>query len=386
MRHLLFCFISILFLSCSAEMNSDKREPPVIQEPAESEKRTSESIHTVQEIELVQDNAGKKEIKAKQEKSVYTLGKYYVISPDGLRMRDSPALSGNVLTTIPYLERVDVLDVNNVKKDTLNKKVLEIGKTIEEDFNLSNFEYNVIGDWIQVQYKDKKGYVFSAYIERGEPRFETIPRYSHAIQLVGRPAGGSGWHAKHISHWYSMIHKEDGFYLEPVSIHYRKDHNLNWRKRPAYVWITPPKKSGLLLGSPKKMSTKKIEPVAQNIKVEFDSLHTVFPMSTKLKKKSEEEFNKLNFSLREIEKHDGIELIIAQGDKTQALKSDYRLEDLWPENISLVADIDQDGELDYLINYFGDKTLGVTFLFLSSEAEPGQLVKDVAYYDRGWPD
>jgi hypothetical protein len=386
MRYLTFCFIAILLSSCSAEIDADKQDTPITKENIESEKRLNEATNVDQPLDLAQDNIETGKKKSIQKKSVYTLGEYFVISPNGLRMRDGPTLSDEVLATIPYLEAVEVLNIYDIKKDTLNKKALNDGKTIEEDFDISNFGYNVIGDWIQVQYKDRIGYAFSAYLARGNPRMGVLSTYSHAIQFVGRPPDGNRMHSKHILYWYNMVYKEDGIYLEPVSIHYRKDHHLNWRDRPDYVWTTPSIESGLILGSPKKMSSQKIVPVIQNIKLEFDSPLSMFPMSTKLKKKSEEALKKLKFSLRKIDKHDGVELIIAEGDQTQALKSEYRLKNLWPENITLVADIDQDGKLDYLIAYFGEKTLGVTFLFISTEAEPGQLVKDVAYYDKGWPD
>ena len=133
------------------------------------------------------------------------------------------------------------------------------------------------------------------------------------------------------------------------------------------------------------MTNQKIDIKSKGILVEYDIEQGYFPMTAKLKKKTEEEFETLNLSLKKVEKQDGIELIISDGDISQTLNSIEIFEYLWPVNISLIADIDQDGKIDYLVNYEGHKTLGVTVLFLSSEAEPGQLVKAVAFYDRGWP-
>ena len=385
------------------EQSTDTVDQPLIREKTQKKSNNREKLQeSVVDIQSEEDNIGsatmieseKENAKTLQrltnpknkEPSIYTAGKYFVISPNGLRMREGSTLSDGVITTIPYLDEVEVLDIYNVRKDTLNKKALEKGITIEEDFDLSHFAYNVIGDWIQIQYQDKIGYVFSAYLERN-PEFAAVPKSNYAVQSVGRPSDGGIRHcSKNIQYWYCMIYRDDGFFLEPVSINYRTNHYLNWRDRPGYIWIAPPKRGGFLLGSTKKMSSSKIEPIVQNIKLEYDSLYAGFPMTTKLKKKSQEDLENLNFSLRKIEKGDGIELIISEGDKTQALRSDYRLDNLWPVNISLIADIDHDGKLDYQIGYYGDKTLGVTFLFLSSEAEPGQLVKEAAYYDRGWPD
>jgi len=391
MRVLVFWIIITLFLSCQGEQPTDKIDCQVIQENIESNKVLRKYNNDDQYQELVQKNFTTPEFpeiqnqkkQTNQKTSIYTAGKYFVISPDGLRMRAGPSLSEDVLETIPFQGEVEVLEIYNLVKDTLNKRALEKGKTIEEDFNIKNFKYNVIGDWIQVQYQEEIGYVFSAYIANG--RFKASPKYSHSLQIVGRPPDGNRGHSSNIKYWYVMTEQEDGRYLEPVSIHYRTDHNLNWRNRPDYVWITPANKNGLVLGSSKKMTNQEIDIKSKGILVEYDVEQGYFPMTAKLKKKTEEEFEKLNLSLKKVENQDGIELIISDGDISQTLNSIEIFEYLWPVNISLIADIDQDGKLDYLVNYEGHKTLGVTVLFLSSEAEPGQLVKAVAFYDRGWP-
>lgn len=70
----------------------------------------------------------------------------YIISTDGLVLRDKPDIAGSKLDVIPFGSKVLVLSENN--------EVVEI----------SNWPIPITGKWTFVNWKDKKGWLFGGYL------------------------------------------------------------------------------------------------------------------------------------------------------------------------------------------------------------------------------
>lgn len=378
-------FILLLSLHASFFSCESHSSGPSPHEKAQVENKIHDDVLSP-ELQIQEEQMPAEEkIAQLPKKSIYKEDRYSVISPNGLNLRNGPSLTSDVIMKIPYLEVVFMQDIFDVKRDTLFKIANH------KEYDISQFGNNIIGDWVKVKHSDEIGFVFSPYLLLGvfnnaESMLSSRGSKNYFLNIVGR-RDGLCFHTQKITNWYRMIAKDNGLYFQPTSINYRIDHRLNWRQNPAYVYSSPYSKYGLLLGTDRKMSTQTIDLVAQNIKIEYDSLYANFPVTGKLKEESARKLNELNFDLRKVENKDGVELILTDGDKRQVLNTEeLSLEDCWPDNINFVTDIDQDGILDYLINFAGDKTLGELVLFLSSEANSDQIVKPVALYSAGWPE
>ena len=83
----------------------------------------------------------------KNEQPVGDSNSYHVMALSGLKMRDLPSLKGKKILTIPYNGEVEVIATGF---GALKVKELE--------------DFYIEGEWVQVSYNGKEGYVFNGYL------------------------------------------------------------------------------------------------------------------------------------------------------------------------------------------------------------------------------
>ena len=83
----------------------------------------------------------------KNEQPVGDSNSYHVMALSGLKMRDLPSLKGKKILTIPYNGEVEVIATGF---GALKVKELE--------------DFYIEGEWVQVSYNGKEGYVFDGYL------------------------------------------------------------------------------------------------------------------------------------------------------------------------------------------------------------------------------
>lgn len=82
----------------------------------------------------------------------------YVWAPAGLNMRMEGAIHGNVVTKIPYGERVEMLGIGGMDMDL----ILAHEQVFTED--VRGDTYTLSGHWIKVKYEGQTGFVFDGYL------------------------------------------------------------------------------------------------------------------------------------------------------------------------------------------------------------------------------
>ena len=308
--------------------------------------------------------------------SVYKDGPYTVISPDGLKMRSGPSLDADEVGVIPYLDVVSIVDPDNVVRDTLNQNEKYLG------YSHAHFDKNIMGDWVKINYEGLESYVFSAYLIKGIPNWGGHPwrNKNYAINSISKDCILE-LHEHPDMNWYGVFKKEDGFFLEPINISYRVLHEPNMLSN-CIVNAMPNKGLGLCFGTMKEMKPRRIEMHSSSIKLEYDSLYQ--PQHARLRDACVTKLKDLNFEVYKTKNADGFGLILSDGDKKQYIDKDLNLEACWPTSIYPMGDLDQDGQMDFYINYVSHDSLGDAVLYLSSEAGPGEIVRPVAINQVGY--
>lgn len=156
----------LLFFLASCQSDLDKNEV----ERSNTIKST-EKIEGISNIEVSEKiDVSQIEKPIQKQKRKYAKRKYRTIASTGLNLRTEPKLSSETILKIPYFDEVQVVDENSFGSDTLNLKKNENGELVSKIGN------NIIGDWVKVKYENQVGYVFSAYIMRGENSYTGRPK------------------------------------------------------------------------------------------------------------------------------------------------------------------------------------------------------------------
>ena len=384
MRLSFYSFLFVFLFACNSTPNSDvvsevqkETDTSLLQREKKKRDNATFSVDEIREPDPPSSLPGFEQVAVKERIrapfSVYKEGTYTVISPDGLRMRHEPSLTADVVGKIPYLGLVSIVDIHNVVKDTLNKSEKYIG------YSHAYFDKNISGDWVKVNYEGNEAYVFSAYLSFGVPNWRR-PNWTnkdYAINSISKDCILEV-HENLEMNWYGVFKKEDGFFMEPVRMSYRILHEENIVSN-CIVNATPNKGLSLCFGTMKEMNTQRLDISASYIKLEYDSIYQ--PKFAKLKASSQQKLTDLGLDIRKA-KGDGFELILSEGEIQQFLGYSH----CWPDYIYLAGDIDQDGKMDYYVNYISHDSLGDAILYLSSEAKEGEIVNAVAINETGYCD
>ena len=388
MRLSLLYFLFCGVLSCETAPNAEALSAPskesdvsIVEKRKAKNSEATFSVDEIREPSQPSSLPGLEQVAVKERMrtsfSIYKKGTYTAISPSGLRMRDKPSLTADVVGKVPYLGMVSIVDIYKVVKDTLNKDAKYKG------YSHSHLDKNIPGDWVLVNYEGNEAYVFSAYLTYGFPNWDSKPwrHKDYAINSISKDCILE-IHENPEMNWYGVFKKEDGFFMKPIQMSYRILHQKNMLSS-CIVNATPSKNLGLCFGTLKEVDTQWLDMTASWIKLEYDSLYE--PKFAKLKDSSKEKLKALNLDVQK-SGGDGFELVLTDGEISQVLEKGLNLEPYWPETIHLAGDIDQDGKMDFYINYISHDSIGDAILYLSSEAREGEIVRPVAINQRGYCD
>lgn len=275
-----------------------------------------------------------------------------VIATSGLNLRESPSLEAKVITSIPFLDKVALL-----QDSVSDREIVDI-------VNFNGFDHNtyteqIAGEWVKVKYEDQEGYVFNAYLMQEyfeEPLKSEESQY--ALSFLGSNCVDNVHRNKNIK-WKGVFKNGAGYEIKEVSLEYY----MSFEDMGAWYGVTTQSNDSLLFmigAAEDKFRTGAIEGTYFEYGVEFDY------------SKESSTFENLALTIGENETY----LTIKEGNQQQKVDSHDGLYILWK------GDLDGDGKDDYIFS-MGEQSSS-TNLYLSSEAEEGQLVKPVASYYSGY--
>lgn len=289
-----------------------------------------------------------------------------VVALSGLNIRSQPDLKAKVLGGIPFMEEVQILKLCSIGIDTIAEHVY---------YTSPRHTYSQRGYWVKVKYRNIEGYVFNSYLlDLPKERSHTIAGLNEEFGLnyVGQHCFDNIYRDKKIK-WKGVYRRENEIVIEPVEISYYADIEEN---ESNYTWlrIYVENNEGLmfLLGDKNEVIIEGV--IEGKIDDRPGSLLTIHSVAHNL------------FDIENIQ-------IVFEEQSTYPylyLKQEGRKQLLNPRNMKLghpskiywKGDLDGDDRDDYIINY-GDKAAH-SILYLSSQAENGDIVKPVAVFFSGY--
>ena len=279
-----------------------------------------------------------------------------VISKSGVNLRTEPSVHSEVLKSIQFLGKVKSLEPISsplLPGDTLYSYYVRTkSNEAHEKF--------IIGTWRQVVHQKDTGYINDAFLSWLDNSKSDSLNINYGIAYQWGNCFDNIHRNKYIE-WKGLFRTEQGYEIRDIELDYYKTNNeLAWID----IRIDDIKDLILCLGSDN--STFFNGP----IEGEYFKNGQIFEFSREPSIKSNFDF----FEVQIIDKYPT--LFLKKGSELQRLQSGSPASLLWK------GDLDFDNEDDYIIS-FGDKAMG-TFLYLSSEAGPDEIVKPVAVYSSGY--
>lgn len=310
----------------------------------------------------------------------------YVIAPNGLKLREGPGTQFKVLEIAPYKSRVLLMDPHFIQYDTTQKITIHPFSDHEEDNNLT-------GAWLKIRFKNKDGFMLSTWLyptcefyaksstsdlNKSYQLFNVI-NYTQCFEI----------HDTSADYWYALsVNSENQFFLEKTKIEFLvkptdMEHSIYFG---LMIRRADNKKANRFIRSEKPLTEGKLMqlpvPSFDNIyKVaEKDPLYATgdYALRSKLLIDAKnKELKKVHLQISyDVEKQETKIFSTIQGNK-KIMHIEKNWVELGIAKVTMVADIDRDGILDYILEFDYDKANG-SILFLSSEAEPGFSHKAVA--------
>lgn len=245
--------------------------------------------------------------------------------------------------------------------------------------------------------------VFDVSEPKPEPKFEPkifdLPDYSEAdeipkykMKLMDIVETGNNFDKEEIEEaksseiWLGLFEKNDGFYLRDTKIKIRPEHRKNYGRRDSLtIKLDRKGKPVFLLKNAGKLRKGKVKTLyrrpsydeAERLGIELKPMKIGFAQKFKLGKRI---YNlEVKAGLTKSNEKRSV-LILKTGNKSQILYFNLYFEA--GDNIGSllwVGDLDRDGKLDLYLDFYTFEKGGFdSGLFLSSEAEKGDLVKQVA--------
>ena len=275
-----------------------------------------------------------------------------VIATGGLNLRENPTLDGKVLATIPYLEKVAVLDEAVSQTDTVG--IVNYGDS-ESNF----YQDHVVGEWVKVKHQNYEGYVFNAYLMQeylDEPSQGKEDQY--AISFDGVNCVENIHRNKNLK-WKGVFKDRDQFEIRDIRLEYYMSQHDEYG-----AWcgtVTKANKSPLFM----------IGAVGDQFK--NGPVEGTYYENGWIFDYSSDSSTVENLTLHVLE-NEAI-LTITEGRQQQKLNASYGIHIVWK------GDLDGDGKNDYIFT-LGEESSNTT-LYLSTEASEDQLISPVATYYSG---
>jgi hypothetical protein len=316
----------------------------------------------------------------------------YVIAPNGLKLREGPGTQYKVLETAPYKSTVLLTDEYFAQKDSTQQ--IKFPYAIGDDNN-----FIIHGSWLKIKYKNKNGYMLSTWLNpactyESKALNENINQEFQLYQSVNQAHCGILPDPR-TNNWYNLTVNPSGqFQMEKVQIEFLSTiGDMGYGILFDFVLRRPDnKKADVIIQSEKPLQEGKLfqkKPLSQNEinqpsnrGPEYYKLDSETQRKILLKSKNEvlkkvdlkEVYDSTKNETRIYYYKNGKEILMY----TDNYSSIYGI-----KNVKLVADLDGDGILDYILEFDPDKA-SLEILFLSSEAENGYSHKAVASRASGY--
>ena len=318
---------------------------------------------------------------------------YHVISDNGLKLRETPGKTGQVLAVVPFGAKVQVLVDPNAGDDEIEfdppARRDTVGTLSARRFSDNPFPH--IGYWWNVQYAGKTGYMFSGFLADSELVSSVYPELNDQFRLRntdGNAAASNNPEFDPDWYWYGLFREKDGrFDLKKVTPRYAvadytdSQGNYEMIARELIIRTDPPRRPVWIIGSRKPW---KEQPGIQGINVEeaLQELYTdgggaVNP--TFLKKYALEVEDQTvtrggyseNIQAWYMTGKNGLRQMVAP----LSIEYSYTMY-LYPNALAWAGDLDGDGKLDYIFRADGE--IGYYVLYLTTLAGKGEIARPAA--------
>lgn len=324
--------------------------------------------------------------RSSSQESAYPKMTLLVIATNGLKLREGPGTQFKTIIAAPFGAEVIFMEAADMPFDTVQK----ISIKHSEEYTSHT---NVQATWMKVKYENKIGYMYSLYLypNYNQQEHHSFQHPNNNFQIFSKVNGGISENFKFIknNYWYEIIQDSEGYFsLNSIKVELISTYLINECRENEASWKLiaqreDRKSNSRILYSAKKLATGKVNSQPIN---DFNSQLRSLEEMERYNRINRGEFNTLKnkliekFSLRISSesnhntglmfKHNGKESVFSRG---------------WDVTyLSMVADIDSDGIMDYIITT-GSEHQTTTGLFLSSEADEESSHKLVAtfYHDIG---
>ncbi len=295
----------------------------------------------------------------------------WVISPNGVNMRAAPNTQSKIMASLPWMTKVEILD-------TIGEAPINIGIFHEfewkegPDFMVRD-TVPLSGQWVKAKTGKTTGYIFNAFLADTSGNCQNNKEYSLLYEYwncIPNFNYNPSWN------WYGLYESENKIQVKKVDMRFIKSAE---ELGDFYLPCTHEKvRSMCIIGSKKPMKMPK--EILQNVDY---SCQFNWAYEDSCSQKALKEANmSLDITGPENERVIKLYLLGKNGQK-QLLNPPDRFvgEHKSPASI-WHGDLDGDGKMDYIIHY--GEASSITVLYLSSEAEKGQMVKAVAFYCGGY--
>lgn len=312
--------------------------------------------------------------------TLHYMGQFSVLSTTGLNLRSQPYLGAEVLVSIPFNEKVEILNLTKYGRDTLGYRELW------RFYDSTTYKIPIAGSWRKVKYKEHIGYMFNAFLIKS---YKDIGVYYKEEQLGNLNIDYSLLYAQTNClgnfnynpdwYWYGFYEQGNRHIIKLVEVSFFIDDTAEF-----FYEVTSTNDNihlRFILGTKQKLNFTK----TNNRVVEADKRIYVSDFGVAFRHNFLKKYDLYINSVAKEQKeyYNSIELILRKNGKIQTLSSnDFYFSANIPMSLNWVGDIDGDGVDDYIVSY-GDKS-GGAILYLSSEAEEDQIVKPVALYRSGY--
>jgi Bacterial SH3 domain len=285
----------------------------------------------------------------------------YVIAKSGLNLRQKPSTGSQSITVIPFGAYVSY--VSDVTYDSM---YVESEKGAAHSIKLK-------GQWVKVKFGSRIGFVLNAYLYHyvKKPIYYSASVNKNIVILRnGCQCNGANFYDPNLWNFKALVEVRSGELVwEKVNVNY-----LNTQEHPCNLFVFTPgynhEKIKYIVGERNKISAfngkdTPYRKISFNDKVKNYAVsdHTKIDVENKDLILSNENYKKT------------IQIITLISDKKRQALSRNNLPSF---GIDVIADLDNDGKDDYIIDFYGEQ--GFVSLFLSSKADAGEIVKEVARY------
>lgn len=287
----------------------------------------------------------------------------FVIANGGLNLRSEPSINSRKITNIPFGSTIKYISDKSFNIDSIFIP------------HIDNADKELVkGNWVKVEYKKMKGYVFDIYLNlepKKEDRFDEEYDNDFILLYPGCGCNAENLHNPKGWKWFGYFKNGEGKYkIEEINISY---YRTNVYTCDLIISASKNDSLSFIIGSKNGRLSK--EEVVRGKNIRLYSYNKESPV-----KKSDLD----NASVELIENKDSKiwkprELYLINGKNRQLLN---KPEFDYPVEIKFVGDLDGDLKDDFIIHY-GDKG-GIIILYLTTKAKPGNLIEKISMFFASW--